>query len=682
MQKKLLAEGEEAQAMHVKFMCYCKTSGGALAKGIAAAEDKIPALEAAIKAASARKEQAAADLKQHQVDRSAAKSAMAEATSVREKEKATFDAALAESNTNIAALGRAITAIDQGMGAGFLQTPSAASLKALIQSKADINNADRDDVLAFLSQGDGAAYAPASGQISGILKTMHDEMSADRKSLIAGEESGVKAYEGMMDSKKKLVAALTQSIEEKTARIGNLGVKVAEMKGDLGDTADALVEDKKFAADLEHNCATRGEVHEKEKQMRSQEVVALADTVKILNDDDALDLFKKTLPGASASFLQVQKGADSRQAQAKAVLEQMASQLKPGQHRHLDYVLLALHGRKVGFGKIVKMIDELVATLKTEQEDDEHKKEYCVKQFDEADDKKKGLERSISDLETVIEESKEGIATMADEIAALKSGIAAVDKAVAEATEQRKSESADYKDLMASNSAAKELILFAKNRLNKFYNPKLHKAPPKRELSAGDRIYENQGGDIPTVAPGGIANTGISFAQLKSKLGDAPAPPPAVVSAYTAKSQESGGVLAMMDLLVQDLDKEMTEAETEENNAQAAYKTTMGESAEKRTQDSKSLTDKEAAKADLESLLERSQADKKDAGKELMGTHRYIASLKSECDWLLQYFDMRKQARTDEIDSLEKAKAVLSGADFSLLQRGDSLRSRKFLRGQ
>merc|ERR1740121_843143 len=201
---------------------------------------------------------------------------------------------------------------------------------------------------------------------------------------------------------------------------------------------------------------------------------------------------------------------------------------------------------------------------------------------------------------------------------------------------------------MQSNIAAKELMLFAKNRLNKFYNPKLYKAAPKRESSAGDRIYENEGGDIPTTPAGGIAGTGISFTQLSK---DAPAPPPEVAAAYTAKASESGGVMAMMDLLVQDLDKEMTEAEAEEKNAKSAYESTMSESAEKRTQDSKSLT------------------DKKEATKELMGTLQYINSLQAECNWLLKYFDMRKQARTDEIDSLTKAKAVLSGADFSLVQR-------------
>merc|ERR1712242_137687 len=90
--------------------------------------------------------------------------------------------------------------------------------------------------------------------------------------------------------------------------------------------------------------------------------------------------------------------------------------------------------------------------------------------------------------------AKEGIATLTEEIAALETGIKDLDKSVAEATAQRKEENTDFKELMASDSAAKELLGMAKNRLNKFYNPKLYKAPAKQELSAGDRIYENMGG--------------------------------------------------------------------------------------------------------------------------------------------------------------------------------------------
>merc|ERR1719270_884365 len=137
----------------------------------------------------------------------------------------------------------------------------------------------------------------------------------------------------------------------------------------------------------------------------------------------------------------------------------------------------------------------------------------------------KALERSISDTTTVIEESKESLATLAQEIKSLKAGIVALDKAVEEATEQRKSEAAEYQELISSNAAAKELILFAKNRLQKFYNPRLHKAAPERELSEGDQIYVNEGGDIPTAAPGGIANTGITaFLQLFSTSQAAVAP--------------------------------------------------------------------------------------------------------------------------------------------------------------
>merc|ERR1712051_82982 len=286
---------------------------------------------------------------------------------------------------------------------------------------------------------------------------------------------------------------------------------------------------------------------------------------------------------------------------------------------------------------------------------------------------------SVSDLETAIEEMKEGISTLAEEIAALKAGIAALDKSVSAATDQRQAESAAYKDLMSSDTAAKEVLNFAKNRLNKFYNPRLHKAAPERELSEGDRIYVNEGGDIPTEAPGGIANTGIiAFVQTSKKARGLLAPGPATAAAYT-KSSESQGVIAMIDLLVADLDKEMTVAETEENDAQEEYQNAIADSSNKRRQDSKSLVDKEAAKADLTSAMEDSQADKTSVGKELMGTLKYLHSIHSECDWLLQYFSVRKQARADEIDSLGKARAVLNGADYSFLQQASIARFRKFL---
>merc|ERR1719171_3015127 len=126
----------------------------------------------------------------------------------------------------------------------------------------------------------------------------------------------------------------------------------------------------------------------------------------------------------------------------------------------------------------------------------------------------------------------------------------------------------------------------------------------------------------------------------------------------------------MIDLMIGDLTKEMTESKAEEKNAQEDYEKTMKDSAEKRATDTKSLADKQKAKAELEAELEANTEEKAATTKTLMATLEHIQSLHAECDWLLQYFQVRKEAREGEIESLKTAKSVLSGADFSLLQTG------------
>merc|ERR1719473_1947339 len=114
----------------------------------------------------------------------------------------------------------------------------------------------------------------------------------------------------------------------------------------------------------------------------------------------------------------------------------------------------------------------------------------------------------------------------------------------------------------------------------------------------------------------------------------------------------------MIDLLIADLDKEMTVSTAEEKDAQADYEKLMATSAEKRAEDSKSLSDKEGAKAELEEQLQKHRDEKKSTGTELMETLQYINSLHGECDWLVQYYSVRKEARVNEIDALGKAKDV------------------------
>jgi len=643
MQKKISAEGKKEKDLYDKFMCYCKNGAGDLSASIAGANTKVPQLQSDIESSTAQLAQLKEDLKAHQADRSAAKEAMGKATSIREKEAKAFAKEKAALDSNIQALKSATNAIMKGM-AGFLQTRSAAVLRRLV-ANADMDDSDRQQVMSFLSgkSSDASGYVPKSGEITGILKTISDEMEKSLADSTANEKEAITSFDELMAAKTKEVAALTKAIETKSVRVGELGVEIVTMKNDLTDNEQALIEDTKFLQDLDKNCALKTKDWDERSKTRSEELMAIGETIKVLNDDDALEIFKKTLPSASsASLVQVKDSSTSLRQKALVAIRQVQKSLG-ARNPDLDFIAMAIQGKKVGFEKVIKLIDDMVVNLKKEQVQDDAKKGYCANQLDLADDKKKGLEQTISDEETAISEANDKLATLKDEIKALQSGIKKLDKSVAEASEQRKEEHEEFTELMASNSAAKEILKFAVNRLNKFYNPKLYVAPPKRELS---------------------------FVQIEQHIQnkDAPGPAPETFGEYEKSSESSTGVVGMINLLVKDLDKEMTEAETSEEDSQKDYEESMKDAAEKRTGDSKALTEKGSAKAKVETALEEHKEGKASAGKELMATEQYISNLHGECDWLLKYFDVRKDARASEIDALGKAKAVLSGADYSLLQ--------------
>eukprot|EP00811_Abedinium_folium_P002690 NODE_1246_length_2548_cov_10.465097.p1 GENE.NODE_1246_length_2548_cov_10.465097~~NODE_1246_length_2548_cov_10.465097.p1 ORF type:complete len:709 (-),score=233.86 NODE_1246_length_2548_cov_10.465097:330-2456(-) len=663
MQKKVTAEGEKEKQLFENFKCYCSTNGGNLDATVAEANSKIPQVEAAITEGESQKAQLEEDLKQHRASREAAKTSMTEATAIREKDAAAYAKLKADLDANIKALMQALAALSKGVSGGFLQTRMAQTLQRLVLAKQDMADFDRQAVLSFLSGSQGAGYAPKSGEVIGILKQLGDDMNASAMDANSKEEKAIKIYKDLIAAKTKEVGALTTAVEDKVQRTGDLAVKIVNMKDDLENTQQALSEDEKFLSDLKDSCGKKESEWEERSKTRTEELAAIAETITILNDDDALQLFKKTLPSPSASFIQTSKLS------ARALGLIRAAQSKETQVRpQLDFIALALQGNQIGFEKVLAMIDKMIATLKTEQEDDDAKKASCGVKLDEAEDKSKGLTNSISDTETAMAKAEEGIATLAAEIKALEAGIKALDKSVADASAQRKDEHDDVTELLAADSTAKDLLNFAKNRLNKFYSPKMYKAAPKRELSSAERTTVNLGGEAdPTPAPGGIAGTGIGLVQVsRHTQKDAPAPPPETFDAYTKKSAENTGVISMISLLIKDLDKDMAEAQTQEALSQKDYEVMMADSASKRANDSKSLTQKNSAKAGLEGDLEAHKEAKAATNQELMAATKLIAALHGECDWLLQYYDVRKEARAGEVDSLKSAKAVLSGADFAL----------------
>jgi len=642
MQKKVEEEGEREKKLFEKFMCYCQSGGKQLEKSIGDAEDKVSTLPSEIEAAEEKLTQYKDDIKQHQSDRAAAKRAIKKATAVRDKEAAEFAKMKAEADSNMVATAKAIAALERGVGAGFLQTRAAQDLRTFIMNKADVADDDRQVLVAFLSA-TSTEGSPGTDQIIGMLKQMEATMKSVLSDGVKAEEAAIKTYDELMESKGQEVEALTESIDEKMKLVGELGIDIIEMKEDLTDTEDQLIKDKDFLKNLESSCATKTKEWEERSKTRAEELTALSETIKILNDDDALDLFKKTLPSGSSSFVQVEETRTLLRDRALTLLRGVKSRSDRRHRPGLDFLVMVLSGKRAlsqgMFDKVIRMCDDLVAELKQEQQDDNDKKEYCEKQFDLAEDKKKSLERAEKDAENAIAKAKEAIEVLTDEIKAIEKGIKELDDSVVEATEQRKEENGEFKDLMAADTKAKEILKFAKKRLNKFYNPTVALAQAQAREGSLAEVSAHAAGKAP------------------------PGPPPDTWDAYAKKSDESTNVVHMIDVLIADLDKEMTEAKAEENNAQEDYETMMSESAAKRTEDSKALSGKMNAKADSEKVLSEQSDVKKDTTSELWATLKYIDSLHQECDWLLKFFDVRKTARTGEIDSLVKAKEVLSGAE-------------------
>merc|ERR1719316_2599475 len=299
------------------------------------------------------------------------------------------------------------------------------------------------------------------------------------------------------------------------------------------------------------------------------------------------------------------------------------------------------------------MIDDMVVLLGKDQSDDDKSKTFCEDELEKTTDEETAAKEKKAGVEAEISEATDAVEALADEIATLEQDIKDLDKTVAQATEQRKEEHADYLEMMQLNEAAVALVGKAKNRLQKFYNPTMYKAPPKKEMSMEDKIMEAG-----------------SFAQIRAHAKDeedsdvAPPQAPETFSGEVQKNEKSAGVIGLMDMMIRDVENDMKDAEYEEKTAQDDYTKLMSESEETRAANSKGITTKKTAKAELEGKLEMEKGTLSDTEEDLSLISTTLSDLHAQCDFLLQNFDLRKEARTNEIEGLKNAKAILSGANF------------------
>merc|ERR1719197_1857415 len=306
----------------------------------------------------------------------------------------------------------------------------------------------------------------------------------------------------------------------------------------------------------------------------------------------------------------------------------------------LALIEFSLKSKKVDFSKVVAMIDGMVDVLGGEQKDDDAQKDMCVKDLEASEKDKADTESAIATSEAAIDEMTQSSANLAEEIATLQAEVKALDKAVAEATEQRKEEHAEFLTFQTENSAAVQLVDAAKNRLFKFYRPNLHKEEPRRELTEEERLAVAAGAVDPRDAEeampkGGIAGTGITaFVQIGDDA--APPPPPETWGAYQKKEGKSNGVIALIEMLAKELEDGIVESKHDEETGQKDYERLMSESQKTRAQNVESITADEAAKADLDTKIESTKAKKASQETELSNIKGYITQLHANCDFLIE----------------------------------------------
>jgi len=415
----------------------------------------------------------------------------------------------------------------------------------------------------------------------------------------------------------------------------------------------------------------------------------VSEAVGILNDDDALEVFKKSSLASAALVQQPKKTYDA--------LLQLTSKKGvhiPATHRHRQMLLLSVVSKTKeepvgeaaaggGAEKLVThMIDGMVGVLHDEDVGDEHKKEWCHNETQVAHSIEDQKKSTIEQTSTEIAEQEDQLATTVAEIKALTEKIAYLDKMVHVTTEQRKSEHQEFVDSFATSATALRLIDKAVKRLEKFYMPEKHAAAKKAAtdaaLAKAGLSLLHKGSESPKADPNLVAKiankllpegfdalvqlhehttTEVRFAS-QVRNGVDPVVIPETPKTYEKK--ESGGVMGLMNDFKTDLKMDMTESETEEKFMAKEYVRIMNDAQETRNQDVKSLNEKKAAKATLDQKLVDNRAKLALTEEELHNLQLYLVQLHTECDFLMRNFDVRHEGRIDEETGLESAETIVT----------------------
>merc|ERR1712113_1085055 len=360
------------------------------------------------------------------------------------------------------------------------------------------------------------------------------------------------------------------------------------------------------------------------QKTRQLEMEAVSKALAIMGGDDAHDLFTRTF---NPALLQENSRVQSaRRTRAASLLKAVAKKLDNPKLSNLAYRV-----RLDAFTRVKKAIDDMVAQLLKEKEDEIKHKDFCVDEFNTSQLQTEKKEREKKDLIAKIEDLELTIKSLADAIAKLKAEIAEMQVQMKRAGEDREKENKEFQTTVADQRATQKLLKAALTVLQDFYGKK------------------------------------AAFMQQHQE--PAGPPPPPGFEEYK-KNAASGGVMKMIEEIINDAKAMEAEAIRSEEDAQKAYEDFVKETNASIEAKSKEIVNKSELKARAETDLVEAKEAKESVLLELEQLSNYNAQLHQSCDFIQQNFELRQTARDEEIEALRQAKAILSGAKFEEFLQG------------
>jgi len=627
MQKQLEKEAEDDEAIYDKMACWCKTNDAEKTKAIEEAEQRIADLTASIEEGTAKSASLTAEIKNLEKEVAANQAALDKATALRQKQLAEFNEEEKDLLQSIQALKNAIVVLSKH-NKSLLQSEEGSAMVSiahmlkhqfkkhsnmLLQKISPSEHSKIQQFIQAATSANAPAYANQSGEIFGILSNMKETFESNLSASQKEEMENQKAYEDLKAAKEAEIAAGQEQIDTKTDELAATDEKLAQDKQDIEDTRNSLSADEAYLMNLKEKCQQTDAEWEARQKTRTEEIAAVSAALKFLSSDDAHDLFTRTF-----NFVQVSgQIRSSVRAQAVKVIESVKATLdKPRMSAIAQSIKLD------AFTKVKKAIDDMVTALLKEKEDEIKHRDFCVESFHENEKNTNEQERNKSDLLAKIDELDARIKSLAAAIKDLEDQIAEAQVQLKRAGEDREKQNLEFQKTVEDQRATMKLLNQAMNVLKSFYEK---------------------------------GSKGVALAQQP-----AGPPPPAGFKSYE-NNAGGGGVVAMITQIINDAKAMEAEAIHDEEDAQAAYESFVQETNESITAKQRDIVSKQQAKATAEGDKATAEQNLDDTETELQQLANEKADLHKSCDFVMKNFDIRQEARDQEVEALRQAKAILSG---------------------